>query len=91
MPHQIPPLSTYNSGGYDDTDRVAALALRAPLLALLYGMPHEDRGPWLAALAAGVLQGATEDLLQGAEVDRQSSAYAAGRRMSLLLLEEGHA
>jgi hypothetical protein len=91
MPQQIPPLSTYDGGGYDDTDRVAALALRAPLLALLYGMPAPARGPWLAALAAGFLQGATEDLLEGVEVDRQSDAYAAGRRISLLLLEEGHA
>lgn len=92
MPQYIPPLSTYKGGGYDDTDRAAALALRAPLLALLHGMPAAERGPWLAALAAGFLQGAAEDhLLEGVEVDRQSDAYAAGRRMSLLLMEEGHA
>lgn len=91
MSQDIAPLDLYDGGGYEGADRAAALALRAPLLALLYWMPPEDRGPWLAALAAGILQGATEDLLQGVEVDRQSDAYAAGRRMSLLLSEEGHA
>lgn len=91
MRRDIAPLSSYNSAGCDDSDRAAALALRAPLLALLYGMPIAERGPWLAALAAGILQGATEDLLQGVEVDRQSDAYAAGRRITLLLSEEGHA
>lgn len=92
MPQHIPTLSAYSGSGYDDTDRMAALALHAPLLALLHAMPTADRGPWLAALAAGFLQGAEEDhLLQGVEIDRQSDAYAAGRRMSLLLMEEGHA
>lgn len=91
MSQHIAPLSLYDGGGYNDIDRVAALALRMPLLALLCGMPLEDRGPWLSALAAGIVQGATEDLLEGIEVDHDSDAYAAGRRISLLLLEEGHA
>jgi hypothetical protein len=87
MPRDIRPLSSYSGGGYDDIDRAAALALRAPLLALLHGMPAPDRAPWLANLTAGLLSGAVD----GQEVDRQSDAYKTGWRMSLLLTEEGHA
>lgn len=87
MAQPIPPLDSYNTPGYSDTDRAAALALRTPLLPLLYAMPPADRAPWLAAIAEGFRQGVT----QGVHVDRTSDAYKTGQRMALLITEEGHA
>lgn len=87
MTSPIPHLNTYDDTGYSDTDRSAALALRTPLLPLLYAMPPADRAPWLAALTEGLRQGVAE----GVHVDRTSAAYKTGQRMALLLTEEGHA
>lgn len=83
----IEPLATYNTDGYNDLDRAAALALRTPLLALLHTIPAADRAQWLASLAAGLQQGATQDAVP----DPGSDAYKTGQRMALLIAEEGHA
>lgn len=87
MKSPIPPLSSYNTPGYNDTDRKAAELLRTPLLPFLYTMPPAVRAAWLASLAEGLRQGVT----QGVEVDRTSGAYEVGQRMALLITEEGHA
>jgi hypothetical protein len=87
MPSPIPALSIYNDGGYSDTDRIAALALRTPLLMLLHTVPPDERAQWLASLVEGLRYGVT----QGVEPDRSSAAYKVGQRMALMITEEGHA
>lgn len=82
MTSPIPHLSTYG-----DADRDAALALRIPLLMLLYTVPPSERAEWLASLVEGLRQGVT----QGVKPDRSSAAYQVGQRMALLVTEEGHA
>jgi hypothetical protein len=83
----IEPLATYNTAGYSNIDRTAALALRTPLLALLHAIPAADRAQWLASLTAGLQRSVTQD----AEPDTSSEAYKTGQRMGLLIIEEGHA
>jgi hypothetical protein len=86
MPNIIESIATYNTDGYSDLDRAAALALRLPLLAQLYGIPAADRMGWLLSLIHGIADGS-----QNASLDRDVDAYQLGQRMSLLLTEEGHA
>jgi hypothetical protein len=83
----IEPLATYDIDSYSELDRAAALALRTPLLHLLHTVPAADRTQWLASLAAGLQQGATQDAVP----DHDSDAYKTGQRMALLITEEGHA
>ena len=86
MTGPIPRLASYDTG-YSDTDRTAALALRTPLLTLLYTIPPDERAEWLASLVEGLRQGVT----QGVEPDPASAAYQVGQQMALLITEEGHA
>lgn len=79
-------LTAYSpDNGYSDADRAAAALLRDPLLEALQAVPLPDRAQWLADLVGGLHKGVTN----GVVPDPGSSAHEIGRRMSLLLTEEG--
>ncbi|MEC4016050.1 hypothetical protein [Streptomyces sp. H27-D2] len=87
MPDAIDPVTTYQSAGHSVLDLAAESALRLPLLENLLMMPPADRHAWLASL----IEGLHDSIAQDGEIERRPDAYAIGRRMTLLLKEQGHA